>query len=762
MMNEKITNNYFVLNKYSELWKDISFFDENGIVKLKSIYDVKHKETIQFSFSSNDKYKTPEISDYSFALDYCNILYILDKKAKKIKRCYLDTKKIEELNLLPLNNPKSILISKKDIYILDEFDLYCISKINYQVRRIIQFNFPIDLFTISSDESLIFFYEKTRNKVYKFNLQSGENNLDFITISSDEDDLFKNEHIETKEIVDMTLSDKLGRLLIILNNKELLIYNFDGLRETQIPLDKYINNNFNFEPSSICLDNDHDFVFIGNKKDIKKNFLIPEDFCFPIKIRGLLIDNLSKNSIQKEKKKCIDVDIIDFASNPNKLLLKNSYICDCSIHRENQSILYLIHFVKKDFMQEKECRKTDLSTSKIYLQVEKFEWSNIYKKAKKEETENENENQENEEITLCSERLDSLEIETKWNKIVIDQKIPPDAFSQVYYFCTDDENIIPKMDDDWIKAPLNQHDFLLLNTKDEFLKGRFLYIKMLLSTNDIYTSPEFKSMKVYFGNNSYLDYLPAIYRENESSSEFLEKFLSIFQTMMDDTYQKIFSFSKYLDSQVTPNEFLRWLASWLSISTDQNWSNEGTRALIERAPDLFKKRGTIDGIKEIILLYLNSKNSGKNPNPTIIGDQIYSNNNYYDDSNKCSSSRYTQLKYYNDVKIIENNNNNNNNNRYRYFFDVLLNPILIDENDERVIRQIVEKEKPAHTIGNVKRLDSWFNLDRNTMLGINTILRDPYGFVLGKTSLSRNSILTSRDKSGQIGQSAIGLNTILT
>lgn len=761
MMNEKLTNNYFVLNKYSELWRDTSFFDENGIVKLKSIYDVKHKETIQFSFCSNDKYKTPDISDYSFALDYCNILYILDKKDKNIKRCFLDTKKIEVLNPVALSNPKSILIGKKDIYILDEFALYCISKINYQIRRIIQFDISIDLFTISPDETLLFLYEKSRNKVYRFDLRTGEINLDFIIISSDEDESSGNEPIETKEIIDMILRNESGKLLIILNNNELLLYNFEGVCETQILLDKYISNNFNFEPSSICLDFDHDFVFIGNKKDIEKNSLIREDFSFPIKIRGLLTNNTSKNSIQKEKKKCIDIDIIDFASNPNKLILNNSHICDCSINKENQSILYLVHFLEEDLIPEKECRKTDLSSSKIYLQVEQFDWSNIYKNAKKEETEIENEKQENEEITLCSERLDSLEIETKWNKIVIDQKIPPDTFSQVYYFCTDDENIIPKIDDDWIKAPLNQTDFLLLNNKGEFLKGRFLYIKLLLSTNDIYTSPEFKSMKVYFGNNSYLDYLPAIYRENESSSEFLEKFLSIFQTMLDDTYQKIFSFSKYLDSQVTPNEFLRWLASWLSISTDQNWSNEGTRALIEKAPDLFKKRGTVNGIKEIILLYLNSKNSSKILNSTIDGRINNYNYNYnYNDNNKSSNSnhRFKLLKYYNDVIIIENNNDD----IYSYFFDVLLNPILVNEDDERIIRQIVEKEKPAHTIGNVKRLDSWFNLNRNTMLGINTVLRDPSGFIIGKSSLSRDSILTSKDISGQIEQSAIGLNTILT
>src|SRR5688500_3565794 len=123
MMNEKISNNYFILNKYSELWQDNSFFDENGVVKMKSINDVKHKETTHILLDIDNKYKFPAISDYSFDLDYCNNLYILDKNSKKIKKYFLDTKKIEDLNLFPLNNPKSIFVGKNNIYVLDEFTL---------------------------------------------------------------------------------------------------------------------------------------------------------------------------------------------------------------------------------------------------------------------------------------------------------------------------------------------------------------------------------------------------------------------------------------------------------------------------------------------------------------------------------------------------------------------------------------------------------------------------------------------------------------
>ena len=111
-----------------------------------------------------------------------------------------------------------------------------------------------------------------------------------------------------------------------------------------------------------------------------------------------------------------------------------------------------------------------------------------------------------------------------------------------------------------------------------------------------------------FQRLSYLRYLPATYQENEKGREFLERFLSMFESMSYDMEHTIKRLTKYFDPQAVEKEFLNWLASWMGIIYDENWPEQSKRELIKRAYQLYKIRGTIDGLKEIIKLY-----SGKSP-----------------------------------------------------------------------------------------------------------------------------------------------------
>ena len=79
------------------------------------------------------------------------------------------------------------------------------------------------------------------------------------------------------------------------------------------------------------------------------------------------------------------------------------------------------------------------------------------------------------------------------------------------------------------------------------------------------------------------------------------------------------------------------------------------------------------------------------------------------------------------------------------------------------IEVIVEREKPAHTVGGVKALQPWIYLDMHTYLGINTILTEPV-FILGESSvISRDTALSDPEESGQIDlRSRLAMDTILT
>ena len=59
----------------------------------------------------------------------------------------------------------------------------------------------------------------------------------------------------------------------------------------------------------------------------------------------------------------------------------------------------------------------------------------------------------------------------------------------------------------------------------------------------------------------------------------------------------------YFDPELTPIDFLEWLAGWVGVSLDQNWSEAQRRALVNQAGELYRWQGTIRGIAEHIRLY---------------------------------------------------------------------------------------------------------------------------------------------------------------
>ncbi|MBE9592207.1 MAG: phage tail protein I, partial [Proteobacteria bacterium] len=111
-----------------------------------------------------------------------------------------------------------------------------------------------------------------------------------------------------------------------------------------------------------------------------------------------------------------------------------------------------------------------------------------------------------------------------------------------------------------------------------------------------------------YPRSSYLRYLPAVYQEHLGSKEFLERFLSIFETVFYDLETEISQVFKHFDADTVPQEFLAWLASWLNLALEEEWPEEKKREFIQQASLLYKRKGTPDGIRKFIEIY-----TGKTP-----------------------------------------------------------------------------------------------------------------------------------------------------
>ncbi len=99
-------------------------------------------------------------------------------------------------------------------------------------------------------------------------------------------------------------------------------------------------------------------------------------------------------------------------------------------------------------------------------------------------------------------------------------------------------------------------------------------------------------------SSRYLDYLPGIYR-----TDFMARFLAIFESVLTPIEWDIDNFDLYLDPRTAPSEFLPWLSGWFSITFDSTWSEEQRRALLSEAHQIFARRGTRWALSRVLEIY---------------------------------------------------------------------------------------------------------------------------------------------------------------
>ena len=101
----------------------------------------------------------------------------------------------------------------------------------------------------------------------------------------------------------------------------------------------------------------------------------------------------------------------------------------------------------------------------------------------------------------------------------------------------------------------------------------------------------------------YMNFLPEIFRTND----FTGRFLMLFESFLEPISAQVNSIDNYFDPDLTPSEFLPWLASWIGISWDVPITDERKRVLLRKSLQLFQSRGTKDALKEFLEIYTGGK-----------------------------------------------------------------------------------------------------------------------------------------------------------
>ena len=108
--------------------------------------------------------------------------------------------------------------------------------------------------------------------------------------------------------------------------------------------------------------------------------------------------------------------------------------------------------------------------------------------------------------------------------------------------------------------------------------------------------------------SSYLDYLPAVFRQDP----FAGQFLLAFETVLSGTSARpdtpglevtIGRIADYFDPWTTPADFLPWLAGWVSLTLRADWDETTKRSFIAGIVPLYRLRGTREGLRLMLFLY---------------------------------------------------------------------------------------------------------------------------------------------------------------
>src|ERR1700694_2837741 len=88
--------------------------------------------------------------------------------------------------------------------------------------------------------------------------------------------------------------------------------------------------------------------------------------------------------------------------------------------------------------------------------------------------------------------------------------------------------------------------------------------------------------------------LPGLYQEDD----FTQRFVSAFDAALAPIFAALDNFPASLDPWRAPEDSLEWLASGFGIVLDETWSPSRRRALVSRAFEFYRMRGTASGLKE--------------------------------------------------------------------------------------------------------------------------------------------------------------------
>jgi len=289
----------------------------------------------------------------------------------------------------------------------------------------------------------------------------------------------------------------------------------------------------------------------------------------------------------------------------------------------------------------------------------------------------------------------------------------------------------------WRPLPIDVEDFLLQDERNPYL---FVAASFF---SDRSATPLLTQMLVEFDSESYAQYLPAIYREPAAENNFLKRLVSLFQGMFEDVEDEVDSLERYFDPFATPADGLNWLATWLAVELDQGEPEARIRKSIARAFRRYQWRGTIAGLRLALLedagvhatisepisassfwtmppaagcggaaaggvqLGLATHLTSMEPGGAVLGSTAQLDHSYLITDAQFGEPVFTGAAEQFLVEVYRGEVNT--------------------EARLQLVREIIEREKPAHAMYRLTVIDSSMRAGFQSRIGVDTIVSGPSG-----------------------------------
>jgi phage tail-like protein len=356
--------------------------------------------------------------------------------------------------------------------------------------------------------------------------------------------------------------------------------------------------------------------------------------------------------------------------------------------------------------------------------------------------------------------LDSKTYKCTWHRVVLRALVPSGCTVRVDTFTADSEKTIDEIlslpESRWSTGQLDVNpDSCDWDCLIQSPPGRYLWLRLTLAGEGD-TTPCIERVKVFYPRNSSLQYLPAVFRADAVSADFLARFLSIFDTMRNETSTLISGMFHYFDPMATPanrrnqsgTDFLSWLAAWLGLTLQSNWPIEKRRQLVKQMHTLFAQRGTPEGLKLAIELYAGVK-------PQIL--EMFRLRRYLllnsatlgDCSTLFGADVLKRLEVgvnstIGNFRLIDYGNPSLDFfNQYAYQFLVVVPRWPgATTSDEQALQQIIDMASPAFTIGTLQWAEPRMRVGVQACIGVDTVIgKYPVGVIEGQGQLGYDTVL---------------------